>query len=212
MQGYFITFEGLDGAGKSTQITFLNDFLSKEKGLATVCTREPGGHKIAEDIRSYLLANAEHCEGYRDLLLFSAARLLNVETVILPALRAGKIVLCDRFIDSSWVYQVKEHELDEAFARFLEKIVCRNIMPDLTFILDLPEEDALARIEKRCKIDNQKKEYFEKETLSIVRQRRANFLLQAKDYPERYHIINAGLKAEEIAQQIQNIVSQTLKF
>lgn len=208
--GYFITFEGFDGAGKTTQILRLKNFLENEKRKSVLSTREPGGTLISELIRDYVLENAEKTNYERDLLLFAAARLLHVEKIILPALKQGKMVLCDRFSDSSWIYQVKEGRIDQDFAKKLEKIACQNLKPDITFILDLPVEISVQRIEQRLENDNLKKTRFENEDIEKLKQRRSFFKERAAEDLKRYYLLDGQLDIDVISSKIQNIICEKL--
>ncbi len=143
-RGRFITFEGGEGTGKSTQIRLLEKALN-ELGIDTLVTREPGGSPGAEAVRIVLLSGAAEPLGPEmEAILFAAARSDHVETVIRPALRAGKTVLCDRFFDSTRVYQGATGNVDRTFLRRLEEVACEDCWPDLTIILDLDPADGHA--------------------------------------------------------------------
>lgn len=144
IHGLFITFEGGEGAGKSTQIRTLADRL-KAAGRDVVVTREPGGSAGGEAVRHVLLSGAAEAYGpSMEAILFSAARADHVDTVIRPAVDSGKDVLCDRFMDSSRVYQGVTGNLDPSFMRALERVAIAGMVPDLTLILDLPPEEGCA--------------------------------------------------------------------
>ena len=145
MRGKFITFEGCDGAGKSTQLAMLNEYL-KKNDVPHVFTREPGGGKISEAIREILLngKNAEmtnECEA----LLYSAARVQHLHDTVEPALSAGKLVICDRYVDSSFAYQAFARGLGEAFVSEINAYALKNYLPDATVFIDLTPEEAFAR-------------------------------------------------------------------
>ena len=153
MLGKFITFEGGEGAGKSTQIHLLAEYL-KAKGIACTVTREPGGGKISEDIRKILLHKADnHCTDECEALLIAAARVQHVHDIILPSLKAGKIVLCDRYIHSTFAYQAYGRGLDINFLKAINAPAIEQIMPDCTFFLDLPPNVAFHRKDKRVALD-----------------------------------------------------------
>ena len=153
MLGKFITFEGGEGAGKSTQIQLLAEYL-KSKDIACTVTREPGGGKISEDIRKILLHKTDYqCTDHCEALLIAAARVQHVHDVILPNLRAGKVVLCDRYIHSTFAYQAYGRGLDIAFLKVINAPAIEQIMPDCTFFLDIPPTVAFHRKDKRVALD-----------------------------------------------------------
>ena len=188
-RGIFITFEGGEGAGKSTQIRTLAVAI-RETGRDVVVTREPGGSPGAEAVRHVLLSGAAEPFGpAMEALLFAAARSDHVEQVIRPAVERGAIVLCDRFLDSSRVYQGVTGNLEPAFMRTLEKVAINGMMPDLTIILDLDPEEGLRRATARR--GDGSADRYEKETLEIHWQRREAFLAIARAEPERCVVIDA---------------------
>lgn len=206
--GLFVTFEGGEGAGKSTQIRRLAEAL-KGDGHDVLVTREPGGSPGAEAVRHVLLSGAAEAFGTRmEAILFAAARNDHVEEVIRPALAAGKIVLCDRFMDSSRVYQGVTGNLEPDFIETLQRIAINGVMPDCTVILDIPANIGLERAQKRAAADAPDR--FEKERLETHEKRREAFLDIAAREPERCHVINAMQSEEEIAAEIVAIVRQLM--
>ncbi|MGZ2429217.1 dTMP kinase [Rhizobium redzepovicii] len=206
--GLFVTFEGGDGAGKSTQIRRLAEAL-KGDGHDVLVTREPGGSPGAEAVRHVLLSGAAEAFGTRmEAILFAAARNDHVEEVIRPALAAGKIVLCDRFMDSSRVYQGVTGNLEPDFIETLQRIAINGVMPDCTVILDIPAKIGLERAQKRAAADAPDR--FEKERLETHEKRREAFLDIAAREPERCHVINAMQSEEAIAAEIVAIVRQLM--
>ncbi|RFB95560.1 dTMP kinase [Rhizobium leguminosarum bv. trifolii] len=206
--GLFVTFEGGEGAGKSTQIRRLAEAL-KGEGHDVLVTREPGGSPGAEAVRHVLLSGAAEAFGTRmEAILFAAARNDHVEEVIRPALAAGRIVLCDRFMDSSRVYQGVTGNLEPDFIETLQRIAINGVMPDCTVILDIPAKIGLERAQKRAAADAPDR--FEKERLETHEKRREAFLDIAAREPERCHVINAMQSEEAIAAEIQAIVQQQL--
>ncbi|OHV22041.1 dTMP kinase [Rhizobium sp. RMa-01] len=206
--GLFVTFEGGEGAGKSTQIRRLAEAL-KGEGHDVLVTREPGGSPGAEAVRHVLLSGAAEAFGTRmEAILFAAARNDHVEEVIRPALAVGKIVLCDRFIDSSRVYQGITGNLEPDFIETLQRIAINGVMPDCTVILDIPAKIGLERAQKRAAADAPDR--FEKERLETHEKRREAFLDIATREPERCHVINALQSEEAIAAEIQAIVQQLM--
>lgn len=208
MAGLFITFEGGEGAGKSTQIRRLAAHLEK-RGIDTLVTREPGGSPGAEAVRHVILSGAAEAFGpAMEAVLFAAARNDHVEQMIRPALDAGKIVLCDRFIDSGRVYQGVTGKLDPSFMQALERVAIDGIMPNLTLILDLPAKQGLARALARR--GEERADRFEKETLSFHETRRDAFLDIAAAEPERCKIIDADRSEQAVSAEIIAIVDRLL--
>ena len=208
MSGYFFTFEGGEGAGKSTQIRIVGDFL-KTQGYEVVVTREPGGTAGSEAIRYVLLSgNAQRAGRRFEAALFAAARIDHINEIIAPALKQGKIVLCDRFIDSTRVYQGDGKEGERNYLTILEKLATIGHTPDITFILDLPAKVGMARANKR-RTNQITVDRFEKDDLSIQEARRQSFLQIARAEPKRCQIIDASRNIDEIAEDIENI---TLRF
>ncbi len=206
--GLFVTFEGGEGAGKSTQIRRLAEAL-KGEGHDVLVTREPGGSPGAEAVRHVLLSGAAEAFGTRmEAILFAAARNDHVEEVIRPALAVGKIVLCDRFIDSSRVYQGITGNLEPDFIETLQRIAINGVIPDCTVILDIPAKIGLERAQKRAAADAPDR--FEKERLETHEKRREAFLDIAAREPERCHVINAMQSEEAIAAEIEAIVQQLM--
>ncbi|THF60025.1 dTMP kinase [Ollibium composti] len=208
-KGFFITFEGGEGAGKSTQIQRLARKLRAKK-YDVVVTREPGGSPGAEAVRHVLLSGAAEPFGPKmEALLFAAARSDHVEQVIRPAVERGANVLCDRFMDSSRVYQGVTGGLDPAFMQELEAVAINGMVPDLTLILDLDAAEGLRRANaRRAAADGPDR--FEKETLSIHERRREAFLAIAKAEPERCRVIDAAASADAVEDAITDSVFAAL--
>ncbi len=207
MPGYFITFEGGEGAGKSTQILRLADEL-KKRGREVVVTREPGGSPGAEAVRHVILSGAAEQFGTEaEAILFAAARNDHVEQVIRPAVKAGKIVLCDRFMDSTRVYQGMSGGLDAAFVENLERVAVNGMVPDLTIILDIDPIIGLQRaaIRRAGPADR-----FEKETVETHQRRREGFLSIAKAEPQRCAVVDAQREPDAIADEIARLVLNRL--
>ncbi len=209
-RGKFITFEGGEGAGKSTQIHLLSDRL-KEAGYQVLLTREPGGSPGAEAVRHVLLSGAAESFGTdMEAILFAAARSDHVEQVIKPALKSGINVLCDRYYDSSRVYQGMTGDVDEGMIDSLVKVACEDAWPDLTLILDLDPEEGLRRANKRR--GNEVADRYEKEGFSMQVSRRNGFLKIADEEPERCVVIDADNSEEIIAQAIWQTVVRRCNF
>ncbi|MGI2032034.1 dTMP kinase [Rhizobium panacihumi] len=210
--GLFVSFEGGEGSGKSTQIRRLADHF-RERGLEVVVTREPGGSQGAEAVRHVLLSGAAEAFGVRmEAILFAAARNDHVEEIIRPALARGAVVLCDRFIDSSRVYQGVTGNLEPAFLSALEQAAIDGLMPDLTVVLDLPAEIGLARAgRRRGAIDrNAEPDRFEREQTETHEKRREAYLEIAENEPERCRVVDADRSEQEIAAEIAGIADDLL--
>ncbi|MBO6539478.1 MAG: dTMP kinase [Rhizobiaceae bacterium] len=208
-RGFFISFEGGEGVGKTTQIKRLAEYL-REAGHEVIETREPGGSPGAEAVRHVLLSGAAEALGAKlEAILFAAARSDHVETVIRPAVEAGKIVLTDRFMDSSRVYQGVTGGLSEDFMDALERVAVNGMVPDLTFILDIEPEEGLKRAASR-RSEGEAADRFEKEQVEIHQRRRQAFLEIADNEPERCIVIDASADADKIANDIRKCVSEAL--
>jgi dTMP kinase len=207
-RGFFITFEGGEGAGKSTQIKLLAELL-ESAGHKVVVTREPGGSPGAEAVRHVLLSGAAEPLGPEiEAILFAAARSDHVEQVIRPAVKKGAIVLCDRFMDSSRVYQGLAGSLSRQFMKSLENVAVNGVVPDLTFILDLDVEKGMERALSRRGSDSADR--FEKDDLKIQDARRRAFLKIAQAEPDRCKVIDAGQDVDQIAHEIAIAVTSLI--
>ena len=203
-RGMFITFEGGEGAGKSTQIRTLAHAL-EETGHEVLVTREPGGSPGAEAVRHVLLSGAAEPFGPgMEAMLFAAARSDHVEQVIRPAVNSGVIVLCDRFMDSSRVYQGVTGNLDPAFMRELEAVAINGMVPDLTVILDLDPAEGMRRAAARRGGDTPDR--FEKEALAIHQRRREAYLDIARAEPDRCIVVDASRDPEDVAESIAEAI------
>ena len=201
-----MTLEGGEGAGKSTQISMLKLKL-EEMGLDVVSTREPGGTRGAEIIRDVILSGAAEAFGPEyEASLFAAARLDHVENLISPSLAAGKVVLCDRFIDSTRVYQGITGRVDMEYLYALEKVVCGGCLPDKTIILDLEPEEGMKRAASRRSAQTSP-DRFEKEKLEIQIKRREAFLSIAKDEPNRCVVVDASGEPDDVHDKIFDVLS-----
>jgi len=197
MSGIFITFEGVEGCGKTTQIQGAKHYL-EGKGLHTLLTREPGGTAIGEGIRELLLnpENTAMCS-LTELFLYAAARAQHIHERILPALGAGKAILSDRFADSSFAYQGAGRNLDESVLKTLHQLATNGLAPHRTYLLDLPPEIGLERARGRGRADR-----LEQESLDFHRRVRDGFLRLAAAEPERIKIIDANRSVAEVGADI----------
>ncbi|WP_062010838.1 dTMP kinase [Aureimonas sp. AU4] len=200
-RGWFVTFEGGEGAGKTTQIARLARTL-RSRGCDVVSTREPGGTPGADAIRSLVLSGAAEDLGTEtEAILFAAARLDHIALVIRPALERGAIVLCDRFHDSTRVYQGLATGSDQEFLKIVEDAVLEDIRPSLTLMLDLPAEIGLARASARRQ-NAALPDRFEKETLALHEARRQGFLTIARSEPDRCVVIDALQEEDAVARSV----------
>ncbi len=217
--GLFITFEGGEGAGKSTQIRLLVARL-KAQGFPVVLTLEPGGTPIGKRIRELLLSpKIKNLSKRTELYLYEADRAQHVEEIVLPALKAGKVVVSDRFSDSSTVYQGICRELGIEWTEKLNAFATQNLMPDLAIVLDIPEKEGLLRVKKRVETDEKlkgkrravKMDRLEREKISFHKKVREGFLLLSKKYPKRICVLDARQTPEKISQEINRIVERKIK-
>ena len=200
MKGKFITVEGGEGAGKSTNLDFIHQYLL-QAGKKVVMTREPGGTPVGEKIRELLLDKQQtSLSDNAELLLMFAARAQHLEQVILPALQAGSWVLCDRFTDATYAYQGGGRGIDNARIATIENWVQGEIRPDLTVLLDLPIEEGLKRAGNRSEPDR-----FEQEKHEFFHRVRQAYLDLAKTNPERYRIVDASTSLVDVQKQISHI-------
>ncbi|MEH6577556.1 MAG: dTMP kinase [Amphritea sp.] len=204
--GRFISLEGTEGVGKSTNLKFIESMLD-EHGIDYRLTREPGGTPLAEEIRELLLDNREEqVADDAELLLVFAARAQHLAQVIKPTLANGCWILCDRFTDATFAYQGGGRGLDNKIISQLESLVQRGLQPDLTILLDLPVEIGLARASQRGVLDR-----FENEKLGFFERVRSAYLARAEADPERFAIIDASGTLEEVQQQIREVLDDYFK-
>jgi dTMP kinase len=204
-RGFFITVEGVEGVGKSTNIETIKNFLA-EKNVEFVLTREPGGTLIAEQIREILLKpHEEKLTELSELLLVFAARAQHVATVIKPALVSGRWVICDRFTDATYAYQGGGRGLNKSIITRLEDMVQNELRPDLTIILDLDPETGMERAAKRGSLDR-----FEQEHLEFFNKVRAVYLEIARAEPRRCVIVDASSPIETVQANLRAIIQSKL--
>lgn len=208
MSGIFISFEGSEGCGKSTQFTLLVERL-RGAGAPVVTAREPGGTEIGEEIRRLLQFSREgrRLTAEAELLLFAASRAQLVREVIAPALAGNKIVLCDRFLDSSAIYQGVARGLDAASVDAINAFAVRTTMPALTLLFDLAPDVASARLMRRPRPVGQPTDRMESEPPEFYERVRAGYLALANREPDRFVIVDASGGKEAVAQSVWNIVS-----
>ena len=200
-KGYFISFEGIDGSGKSTQILKLAEFL-RALDFDVVITREPGGSIGGEEIRNLLLqGNVDRWSAETEILLFTAARRDHLERIILPALKEGKIVICDRFTDSTRMYQgMRGANLRNLVDTLNEKVI--NFDPDLTIIIDINPEISLERAKSRKTVE----ERFEDFGVDLQMKMRKGFIELAKEFGDRIELVDGQQSVDKLAQDIGSLV------
>ena len=208
MNGLLITFEGGEGGGKSTQITALKARL-EAMGKTVVQTREPGGTALGEYVRSLLQYDdaGQGMSPEAELLLFAASRAQHVRELVAPAIAEGQIVLCDRFLDSTTVYQGVARAIDSKKVDTINQFAIGDTMPDLTILIDLPPEIGLARVHART---NGKLDRMEKEAIEFFQDVRQGYLDLAKSEPKRFLVLDGSQSVEELETQIWQKVKATL--
>lgn len=205
--GRFITIEGTEGVGKSTNIEFIRQWL-ESRGIELIQTREPGGTPFAEDVRHLLLAvRDELVDETAELLLMFAARSQHLNTLIKPALARGAWVLCDRFTDSTYAYQGGGRGVDVEKIAALETFVQGALRPDMTFVLDIDVSVGLERASKRAALDR-----FESEKVEFFERVRSVFLARAEQAPERYRVIDAGQPLSGVQSDIEQVLGELYRL
>jgi dTMP kinase len=209
----FITFEGGDGTGKTTQLKALENHL-RDKGRSCISTREPGGTSLGKLIRQVLLeVGKQPIASPTELFLYLADRAQHVQEVILPAIEGGKIVLCDRYTDSTLAYQGYGRGIDLDLLRQLNEFANRGVKPDLTLLLDCPVELGLSRTAQRQSNAGSargREDRFEREKVEFHKKVRAGFLVMVRAEPERFRIIDASRSVEQVSREIQNVIDREM--
>lgn len=212
MRGFFVTFEGIEGSGKSTQITLLAATL-REQGRRVTLTREPGGTAIGDQIRRILLEpENQGLDPTAELLLYAASRAQHLKEVIRPALARGEIVLCDRFSDATLAYQGYGRGLDIDMIRGLDRLVTGGFLPDLTILLDVDSETGLRRARTRNATTGLHAEArFENEALAFHQRVRDGYALLAKREPDRFRVVEALRGPDDIRPDVWAAVEGLLQ-
>jgi dTMP kinase len=213
MKSAFITFEGIEGTGKTTQIRRVADWL-RSKDIAFIQTREPGGCFIADQIRAVLLDSKNTAlSPEAELLLYLASRAQHVTEVVRPALDANKIVLCDRFADATQAYQGYARGLGSDLVSDINRYATGGLTPDLTLLLDIPVETGLARARRRADAiedDSDKEDRFEKEHLDFHQRVREGYLAIARSHADRVLILDAAGSEDEVFHRVQRALGEFL--
>lgn len=207
MEGILITFEGIDYSGKTTQAKKLFNYL-KRKGHKVILLREPGGEKVSENIRQVLLSSRNtEMNPLTELLLYEAARAQLVSRIILPALRQGKLVICDRFYDSSLAYQGYGRGLDIKMIDYLNEVSVSGLKPDLTILIDIPIKVFTSRMRQ----NNKKKDRIEKEKIDFYKTVRDGYLKTARKEKKRFKVMDGMGAIEEVWQEVKKSVDSFLE-
>ena len=201
--GRFLAIEGVDGAGKSTQVPRVDEWL-RRNGVKTLVTREPGGTPLGESLRTVLLdPRFTGMSASAELLVMFAARAEHLEKCIVPALASGVWVLCERFTDATFAYQGGGRDVDPKRIAALEETVQGDVRPDLVLVLDVPVEVGLERSVRRGAADR-----FERESIEFFRRVREVYLARAAEHPERYVVIDAGAETETVTRHMVEAISE----
>lgn len=211
IRGKFITIEGIEGAGKSTVLDFIQDYLSSSAvKIKAISTREPGGTEIAEDIRDILLRHPHSVETIQpetELLLMFAGRVQHISQCIMPALLAGNWVICDRFIDASYAYQGGGRKIDVNFIKALDRQLVGQLYPDLTLLLDVPVEIGMKRAEGRLIT----KDRIENETLEFFENVRSVYLQRAKLEQNRIKVIDTSCELADVYAKVRSNLDEFIR-
>jgi dTMP kinase len=205
LHGTFITFEGIDGSGKSTQLRMLASKL-RVKGLDVLTTMEPGGTPLGRRLREAFLETEESVDPLAELLLFAADRAQHVRFLIKPKLEEGKIVISDRYADATFAYQGAGRGFSKETVRKVIELATEGLKPDLTLFFDLPIEQALSRTASRTETGGEQKNRMDKETTDFYQRVRGAYLELAREESDRFRIIDASLSVEEIHSKVSEMV------
>ena len=209
----FITFEGIEGCGKTTQISLLKEYL-EQKGYSVVATREPGGTQIGDSMRTILPDSRNpHIDIKTELLLYEASRAQHIKDVVRPALDKGSIVLCDRFTDATLAYQGYAQRINKDLIERLNQFATDNITPDFTILIDCPVEIGIKRAKKRGATVNQKinEDRFEEKNISFHQNVRLGYLQIAECNSNRIHIVDGREDVSTVQQGIRTVVLKKIE-
>lgn len=202
--GTFISLEGPEGAGKTTQLKLLTTFLRDEK-IEHVITRDPGGTSLGKPIRRILLSTDSVISPTAELLLYEADRAQNVSEIIMPALQAGKLVLCDRYIDSTMAYQGYGRKIDFELINTLNKIATGGLMPEMTILFDIDSSSGLARLHPGGH------DRLEREAIEFHQSVRGGYLELSKQQPDRWRVIDASAAMSKVQDELRRLVLEAIK-
>ena len=210
MRGVFITFEGIEGCGKTTQAKLLGNFL-EEKGCRVLMTREPGGTIISEAIREILLStDFGNMHPHTEVLLYLASRAQHISEVIKPALENGAVVISDRFSDSTFVYQCLVRGIDIGMVEAMNRFATGDISPDITFVLDIDPVEGLSRAKARNQKNLREEDRLEREALEFHQRVREGYLKWAQEHPGRIYIVKSDRDKGGVHEEIRGIVEMIL--
>ena len=210
MPGKFITFEGIDGSGKSTQLRMLTGAL-RERGVDLITSQEPGGTPLGRRLRDAFLETEENVAPMAELLLFAADRAQHVEFLIKPALADGRVVISDRYADATFAYQGAGRGFDEKTVNKVIKLATGGLKPDLTLFFDIPIETALKRMNARGEA-GEKSNRMDFETVEFYERVRGAYLGIADREPKRFQVVDASGSVDEIQRHVLEIVTSSLKM
>ncbi|MBI5192209.1 MAG: dTMP kinase [Nitrospirae bacterium] len=212
MQGLFITFEGIEGCGKTSQAKLLNDYLTA-LGHDVMMTREPGGTPISEAVREILLSNdSVNMHPHTEVLLYLASRAQHVSEIMKPALGKGRIVICDRFADSTFVYQCFVRGINKEIVETMNNFAVGHLQPDITFVLDVEPAEGLHRAMLRNQKHSRGQDRIENESLDFHNKVREGYLKLAQEYPDRVHLIKTDKDKSEVHEEIKKVVDTLLRL
>ncbi|MCC7201372.1 MAG: dTMP kinase [Nitrospirae bacterium] len=210
MEGRFITFEGIEGCGKTSQAKLLIRYL-EEKGHNVLMTREPGGTPISEAIREILLSTSfSNMTPHTEVLLYLASRAQHVSEVIRPSLEAGKIIICDRFSDSTFVYQCLVRGIDIRMIEAINSFATEGVSPHITFVLDVDPAEGLRRARSRNQKNMREEDRMESESMDFHQRVREGYLKWAMEFPERIFVISSDREKEAVHREIAKLVDKVL--
>jgi dTMP kinase len=210
LPGKFITFEGIDGSGKSTQLRMLTGAL-RERGVDLITTQEPGGTPLGRRLRDAFLETEENVAPMAELLLFAADRAQHVEFLIRPALAEGRVVISDRYADATFAYQGAGRGFDEATVDKVIKLATGGLTPDLTIFFDVPIAAALSRMNARGE-SGERSNRMDFEAVEFYERVREAYLTIATNEPQRFQVIEAGGSIDEIQRRVLELVTASLKI
>lgn len=211
-RGMFITFEGIEGCGKTSQAVLLRQYL-EEKGYKVLMTREPGGTPISESVREILLStDFVRMHPHTEVLLYLASRAQHVEDIIKPALDKGIIVISDRFSDSTFVYQCYVRGIDINLVEMMNDFATGGLSPHITFVLDIDPSEGLRRAKSRNQKHARKEDRLENEAMEFHQKVREGYLKRAREYPDRIYVVRSDREKDEVHKEIRGVVEDKIQI